>query len=157
MADREERRRLLREKIASARAVRGGACGPGGAVAMAQRLRTDPTSAFLSMGIDDAALLRAAPQIVGSANVVAQSSACRSDRKKKKKKHKEPKQPSGAATEERASQTEGTSHNDADDEERPPSPPPLPNRRLPHPPEGWVMVHDEDGEEEEEAPPPLPE
>ena len=53
--DRAELRRRLREKI---RGKRGG--GP----ELAQRLRDDPTTAMLQLGLDDATLLNSAKSIV---------------------------------------------------------------------------------------------
>ena len=52
---RNERRRLLREKIAAKRAHRSG-YAEGSSVAAA--VQNDPTSALLAMGVDDAAVLQ---------------------------------------------------------------------------------------------------
>ncbi len=53
--DRTELRRRLREKIRSKR---------GGGPELAQRLREDPTTAMLQLGLDDATLLNSAKSIV---------------------------------------------------------------------------------------------
>lgn len=59
--DRAERKRLLRRKIAAQRAERTGVGGC--ATSVCERIRNDPTSALMSMGIDDASVLQSVAKI----------------------------------------------------------------------------------------------
>lgn len=60
MSDREELRRKLREKIKGKREGSAESKGP----QLAERLKADPASAMLAMGIDDASILNQAHRIV---------------------------------------------------------------------------------------------
>lgn len=66
--DREEKRRLLRQKIASKSEQRTGM------PSAAARVRSDPTSALMSMGVDDPALLAHAASMSKNVEVLKQTS-----------------------------------------------------------------------------------
>ena len=62
MADHEEKRRLLRKKIAERRNQRTGHC-PSSAAASAAAVRKDPATALLSMGVENPELLKCANRL----------------------------------------------------------------------------------------------
>lgn len=128
MGDREEKRRLLRQKIAARRAERTG--GTASASTIATQVRNDPASALLALGVDDAAVLSQASAALTGMNTEALRSVARSAKR---------------ASRRRGDAAEGG----AAAEEAPPLlPASLPPRRETFP--GF-----EEDEEDEEAPPPV--
>lgn len=111
---REELRRKLRAKIKGKRDGTDNSSGP----QLAQRLRSDPQSAMLSMGVDDPEILKQAESIVKNPErfLKDMTGNARVSKPPPKKKNKTPASP--------AVQTAPTTDaNDSDDEE---APPPLP-------------------------------
>lgn len=70
--DRQEQRKKLREKIKAQRDGRTG--GASSQASLSDRVRNDPTSALLGMGIDDAAMLTQAARLVNDPKALRQAS-----------------------------------------------------------------------------------
>lgn len=122
--DREEKRRLLRQKIANAKAGRTGG-GPNAGAQLAAQVKADPAGALLSLGIDDAAVLSNASSLL---NVDKLKQTARSLK--------------GGDREKRVAEVVD------DDEEEEEAPPPL-STAVPNDTPGSA----DDDEEDEEAPP----
>ena len=72
--DRDEKRRLLRQKIANRKNERTGGGTSSTAPPVAQTIRNDMTSALLAMGIDDAHVLTQMSQLAKNPEALKQAS-----------------------------------------------------------------------------------
>lgn len=121
--DRQELRRRLREKIQTRR---DGRCDNASGPQLAQRLKEDPQTAMLQMGIDDPSILSRAKNIVDNPQAflrdVVASNAEKKGKDKKKKKKKKPRANDDAEEEEEAPPPFPSMDDDDDDEEAPPPP-----------------------------------
>lgn len=122
--DRQELRRRLREKIQTRR---DGRCDNASGPQLAQRLKEDPQTAMLQMGIDDPSILSRAKNIVdnpqGFLRDVVASNAEEKNKEKKKRKKKKPLVNDEDAVEEEEEAPPPFPPIDDDDEEAPPPPP----------------------------------
>lgn len=129
---------MLRKKIASKRAERTGG-GGGGLVSLGAQIRNDPTSALLSMGIDDASVLAHATKLSSMAPDMLQQTA--RTLKQQTATHAESSRPTNRA---------------CDVEEAPP-PTASPTTAAAAPPsQTTARCDDAWNDNEEEAPPPPP-
>ena len=93
--DRDELRRKLRERIHNRR----NGCGEKPGPQLAQRLKDDPQTAMLQMGIDDPTILGRAKNIVDNPHTFLREMA-QKEKKKKSKNKKPPLPPPASANEE---------------------------------------------------------